>query len=98
MALYQYSIAILLAPLLAFAVIIFGTRPWDMLSRPRVQTPAGGHDAHGDTLHDHIDHGSEESDHGAHDAHGHGLDDDDDPKVPHLSTGAKVSAYVAMIV
>jgi proton-translocating NADH-quinone oxidoreductase chain L len=41
--------------------------------------------------------GSEVSDHDAHDAHGHGLDDDEDPKVPHLSTGAKASAYVAMI-
>jgi proton-translocating NADH-quinone oxidoreductase chain L len=44
-------------------------------------------------VHDH-----EESDHNAHDGHGHGLDDDEDPKVSHLSTGAKVSAYVAMII
>jgi proton-translocating NADH-quinone oxidoreductase chain L len=95
MALYQYSIAILLAPLLAFAVIIFGTRPWDLLNRPRVQLPTGGHAAHGDlAAHEHVDHGSEESDHDTHAAHG--LDDDDDPKVPHLSTAAKVSAYVAM--
>src|SRR5579859_4402916 len=100
MVLYQYSIAILLAPLLAFAVIIFGTRPWDLLSRPRVQTPTrGGHDAHDDhAVHDQHDHGSEESGHDAHDAHGHGLDDDDDPKVPYLSVGAKVSAYAALII
>src|SRR2546421_9071543 len=31
---YQYSWLILLAPLFSFAVIIFGTRVWDMLSRP----------------------------------------------------------------
>ena len=63
MALYQNAGFILLAPLLAFAVIIFGTRPWDLLSRPRVQTTSGasplattgdGHDAHGDVaVHDH---------------------------------------------
>jgi NADH-quinone oxidoreductase subunit L len=95
MALYQYSVAILLAPLLAFAVIIFGTRPWDILSRPRVQTPTGGHDAHSDMA-VHVDYGSEESDHDAHDVHG--LDDDEDPKVPYLSAGAKASAYVAMVI
>ena len=100
MALYQYSVAILLAPLFAFAVIIFGTRPWDLRSRPRVQTPTGGHDAHSvSAVHDHDEHavhGSEEGDHNAHDAHG--LDDDEDPKVPYLSAGAKASAYVAMII
>src|SRR5436305_6108559 len=35
MALYQYSWLILLSPLFAFAVIVFGTRMWDVLSRPR---------------------------------------------------------------
>jgi proton-translocating NADH-quinone oxidoreductase chain L len=103
MALYQYSVAILFAPLLAFVVIIFGTRPWDLLSRPRVQTSTGGHDAHdahGDAAtHDHEEHtahGSEGED--AHDTHGHGLDDDEDPKVPFLSAGAKASSYVAMAI
>lgn len=35
-ALYQYSWLILFAPLFSFAVIIFGTRVWDLSSRPRV--------------------------------------------------------------
>ena len=46
MALYEYSWLILLAPLFAFAVIVFGTRIWDLLSRPRVAaatTPAEVH-------------------------------------------------------
>ena len=36
MALYSYSWLILFAPLFSFAVIIFGTRVWDLLSRPHV--------------------------------------------------------------
>ncbi len=48
MELYQYSWLILLAPLFSFAVIIFGTRVWDMLSRPHtaVASASGGHDEH----------------------------------------------------
>ena len=96
MALYQYSIAILLAPLLAFVVIIFGTRPWDLLSRPRVQTSGAGHDAHGDAT----NHGHDHPVGQAHDlhAHGHGLDDEEDTKVPYLSAGARASSYVAMLI
>ena len=103
MALYQYSGLILLAPLLAFAVIILGTRPWDLLSRPRVQGgSANGHDLHR-TIHGHDEqhvHGSEDEEHNhhAHDSHGHGLDDDEDPKVPQLTAGAKASAYVALAI
>lgn len=40
MALYQYSWFILFSPLFAFAVIIFGTRVWDMLSRPTMPVSA----------------------------------------------------------
>src|SRR5437588_12126352 len=54
MALYQYSWLILLSPLFAFAVIVFGTRIWDLLSRPRSEgdvalaSVAGhGHEAEG---------------------------------------------------
>ena len=43
MALYEYSWLILLAPLFSFAVIVFGTRIWDILSRPH--TAAGQEDA-----------------------------------------------------
>jgi NADH-quinone oxidoreductase subunit L len=99
MALYQYSGFILLAPLLAFAVIIFGTRPWDLLSRPRAQSVPTGHGEHGEAgAHELDTHGSEGSSDNAHEAHDHGLDDDEDPKVPHLSAGAKASSYVAMVI
>jgi len=40
MALYQYSWLILLAPLFSFAVIVFGTRVWDILSRPGRDLPS----------------------------------------------------------
>jgi proton-translocating NADH-quinone oxidoreductase chain L len=103
MDLYQYSWTILLAPLLAFAVIIFGTRVWDLLSRPRVQTvPAHGDlhtvpDAHAVDLHSTDTHTDEA--HTEDGAHGeHGLDDDEDPKVLHLSMGARASAYVALAI
>ncbi len=41
MAFYQYSWLILFSPLFAFAVIIFGTRMWDLATRPRVAATAG---------------------------------------------------------
>jgi NADH-quinone oxidoreductase subunit L len=98
MALYQYSWLILLAPLLSFAVIIFGTRVWDLLSRPQVATATETHggDAHADTHADaHIvaANGSHGDDHDEHD-----LDDDEDPKVAHLSTGALASGYVGIAI
>jgi NADH-quinone oxidoreductase subunit L len=92
MLLYDYSPLILLAPLLAFAVIIFGTRVWDMRSRPKVALPAG----HGDHGSDHAAdaHGSSDSHAGGHSE----ADDDDEPHVPSLSAGAKASAYVAIVI
>jgi NADH-quinone oxidoreductase subunit L len=89
MAFYDYSWLILLAPLFSFAVIIFGTRVWDMLSRPRVAVAASGGHAHADT---HVE--------DAHGAHGdeHGLDDDEDPKVARLTMGARVSGYVGIVI
>jgi NADH-quinone oxidoreductase subunit L len=91
MGLYAYSWLILFAPLFSFVVIIFGTRVWDMLSRPRVSAEEGAH-GHGEA------HAVEE--HGSHgeDAGEHGLDDDEDPKVAHLTMGAKFSAYVGIAV
>ncbi len=98
--LYQYSWTILLAPLLAFAVIIFVTRVWDMLSRPRVQeVPAHGDthaDIHGSMNEHHDSHDEDASETGVHSEHTN-LDDDEDPKVPSLSPGAKASAYVALV-
>src|ERR1700693_4570086 len=96
MALYQYSWLILLAPLFSFAVIIFGTRVWDLLSRPHVATPTEAQgSAHADdpTIEAHGSHESHGDDHGE-----HGLDDDEDPKVAHLSMGALVSGYVGIAI
>ena len=93
MVFYQLSWLILLAPLFSFAVIIFGTRVWDMLSRPRVATAeAHGGDTHADA-HDVKAKGSHGDDHGE-----HGLDDDEDPKVAHLTMGALVSGYVGVAI
>lgn len=91
MTLYSYSWLILFAPLFSFAVIIFGTRVWDMLSRPRVPAAQG---AHG---HEEV-HAVEEHDSHGEDAGEHGLDDDEDPKVAHLTMGAKFSAYVGIAI
>ena len=87
MELYQYSWLILLAPLLSFAVIIFGTRVWDMLSRPHtaVAPASGGHDEHVDAHTTAVE-----------GAHGEAEDPDEDPKVPQLTMGAKASAYVGI--
>src|SRR6266550_4275386 len=88
---YQLSWLILFAPLFSFAVIIFGTRVWDMLSRPRVSAAeARSGDAHAEA-HEVEAKGSEGDEHGE-----HGLDDDEDPKVAHLTMGAMVSGYVAI--
>jgi NADH-quinone oxidoreductase subunit L len=86
MALYQYSWAILFAPLLAFVIIVFGTRMWDILSRPAAEGSSGAH-------------GGEHGEHDEHDEHGehgdHGSDDDN-PLVPQLTAGARASAYVGI--
>ncbi len=88
MDLYQLSWTILLAPLFAFAAIIFGTRVPDMLSRPRIESHTTHEEQHAVEAH-----GSEGDDHGE-----HGLDDDEDPKVAHLSIWAKASSYVAIFI
>jgi NADH-quinone oxidoreductase subunit L len=87
MALYQYSWLILFSPLFAFAVIIFGTRMWDLAERHREARASAGSDA---------GHGGHDT-HSERDEHGeHGLDDDEDPKVAHLSMGARVSGYIGI--
>ncbi len=103
MTLYQYSWLILLAPLFAFAVIVFGTRIWDLLSRPRVTAATTHEEAHAVE-----EHGADGETHAEHDSdvelieetgpHGERLilENDEDPKVPQLTTGAKVSGYVAI--
>src|SRR5439155_14573683 len=75
--LYQYSWTVLLAPLLAFAVIIFVTRVWDLLSRPRVQkVPA--HGAETDAINRVPTHGDKSQD----DPTGHSLPIGGDPIHP----------------
>lgn len=92
--LYQYSWLILFAPLLAFAVIIFGTRMLDLASRSRVETAP----AHGGHEESHDDH------HSAHDAHASEGDHhdeqeyDDNPLVPRLTFGARLSAYLGILI
>jgi NADH-quinone oxidoreductase subunit L len=88
MALYSYSWLILFAPLLSFAVIIFGTRVWDMLSRPRAQAETTHEEAH--AVEEHGSHGEDTGE--------HGQEDDDEPKVAHLTMGAKVSGYVGILI
>ena len=90
MAVYQYSWLILFAPLLSFVVIIFGTRMWDLASRPRPITANEAGHGHDDAHDSAAVHGDEDEPH----AHS----DDDDPKVPALSLGAKASAYVGLII
>ncbi|MDQ6661977.1 MAG: hypothetical protein M3Z24_13570, partial [Chloroflexota bacterium] len=118
MALYQFSWTILLAPLFSFAVIIFGTRVWDLLSRPRSAvshtdglihpTNAHGEIRGPDPMHPPI---VEEPDgtaslrsveaeekHGDDFVSEHGFEDDENPKVPRLTMGAKASAYVGIVI
>src|SRR5713226_4774737 len=94
MALYQYSWLILLSPLFAFAVIIFGTRMWDLATRQRVATAAG---------HEEIAEAEEESDiHLMHEKGPRGEDivfeDIEDPKVPRLTPGARISGYISVLI
>ena len=89
MVFYQLSWLILLAPLFSFVVIIFGTRVWDMLSRPRVAAA----EAHGSDAHDVEAKGSHGDDHGEYD-----LDDDEDPQVAYLTMGALASGYVGIAI
>jgi NADH-quinone oxidoreductase subunit L len=94
MALYQYSWLILLSPLFAFAVIIFGTRMWDLATRQRVAAAAG---------HEEIAEAEEESDvHLMHEKGPRGEDivfeDIEDPKVPRLTPGARISGYISVLI
>src|ERR1700692_1320831 len=87
MAFYQASWLILLSPLFSFAVIIFGTRMWDLATRPRVAAITTHAEEHAVEAH-----GSEGADHGE-----HGEADAEDHKVPRLTTGGRVSGYVGIL-
>ncbi len=97
MALYEYSWLILLSPLFAFAVIIFGTRMWDLATRGRIAA-AAGHEAETHAQH-------EESHSDVELIHEKGPRGEDlvfenieDPKVPHLTMGARVSGYLGVLI
>ncbi len=91
MGLYYGSWLILFSPLFSFVVIVFGTRVWDLLSRPVGATVEQREQAHEDsdihTFEKPGPHGEEET-----------LEDDENPLVPHLTMGAQVSGYVGMII
>jgi len=83
MALYSYSWLILFAPLFSFVVIIFGTRVWDMLSRPKVATAGvegahSQHEAHAETI---LAHGGPHSEAAATEGGAHGEHDLADAEV-----------------
>jgi NADH-quinone oxidoreductase subunit L len=89
MALYEYSWLILLSPLFAFAVIIFGTRMWDLATRGQIAAAAAHDESHSDVEL----------------IHEKGLLGEDlvfenieDPKVPNLTMGARVSGYLGVLI
>jgi NADH-quinone oxidoreductase subunit L len=100
MALYEYSWLILLSPLFSFAVIIFGTRMWDLATRGRVASIAAheaeayagqnGHDETGsdvELMHEKGPHGEDLV-----------FENIEDPKVPQLTMGAKLSGYLSVVI
>src|SRR5712692_9801238 len=100
MALYEYSWLILLSPLFAFAVIIFGTRMWDLATRGRVAATAA-HETGAHTEHN----GHDESHSDVELMHEKGPRGEDlvfenieDPKVPRLTMGAQVSGYLSVVI
>lgn len=95
--LYQYSWLILFAPLFAFVIIVFGTRMLDLFTRPRVEgAPAhGGHEeGHGG----HADHHDSHDSHDPADEHHDEQEYDDNPLVPSLTFGARLSAYLGILI
>src|SRR5215469_18674879 len=96
MALYDYSWLILLSPLFSFAVILFGTRMWDLATRGRIAAKA----AHETEAYAGLD-GHDESESDVELMHEKGprgedlvFEDIEDPKVPELTMGARVSGYL----
>jgi NADH-quinone oxidoreductase subunit L len=100
MALYEYSWLILLSPLFAFAVIIFGTRMWDLATRGRVASTTA-HEAEAHAGHN----GHDESHSDVELMHEKGPRGEDlvyenieDPKVPRLTPGAQISGYLSVVI
>lgn len=104
MALYENSWLILLAPLFSCVVIVFGTRVWDLRSRgPIYRAPHPAETQEDKSVIHHVateEHATEAhaaDDHSAQDE-SHNELDDEDPKVPQLTTGARVSGYVGIAI
>jgi NADH-quinone oxidoreductase subunit L len=100
MALYEYSWLILLSPLFAFAVLIFGTRMWDLATRGRLAAAAereaeahAGQNGH-DESHSDIELMHEKGPRGEDLV----FEDIEDPKVPQLTMGARVSGYLSVLI
>src|SRR5579859_4923941 len=103
MGFYQASWLILLSPLFSFVVIFFGTRMWDLATRKSVAAVAlAGHEgqAHAESEDTHA--GGEEEIHEIETRGPNGerivLESFDDPKVPRLTMGARVSGYVGILI
>jgi hypothetical protein len=100
MALYEYSWLILLSPLFSFAVIIFGTRMWDLATRGRVAASTA------DEVEAHAGHNGHDESHSdvelMHEKGPYGEDlvfeNIEDPKVPQLTPGAKISGYLSVVI
>ncbi len=97
--LYDYSWLILLSPLFAFAVIVFGTRMWDLATRRRVVAATAEREAE---AHDE-EHGEAGGDIQLMHVKGpHGEDlvfeDIEDPKVSRLTPGARASGYLSVVI
>jgi NADH-quinone oxidoreductase subunit L len=100
MALYEYSWLILLSPLFSFAVIIFGTRMWDLATRGRVAAIAAqeaeahaGHNGH-DESHSDVELMHEKGPRGEDLV----FENIEDPKVPWLTMGAQISGYLSVVI
>src|SRR5690348_528378 len=100
MGLYEYSWLTLLAPIFSFAVILFGTRMWDLATRHRIAANA----VHESEAHaEHGGHDESESDvELMHEKGPRGEDlvfeNREDPKVPELTMGAKLSGYLSVVI
>jgi NADH-quinone oxidoreductase subunit L len=94
MAFYQASWLILLSPLFSFAVIVFGTRMWDLATRGRVMATSSPQEREEAEEESGIQMMEERGPHGEEET----LEDDEDPKVPRLTTGARVSGYLGILI
>src|SRR5579859_5966803 len=103
MGFYQASWLILLSPLFSFVVIVFGTRMWDLARRNSVAAVAiAGHEGQAHTESEDTHAGGEEEIHEIEERGPNGerivLESFDDPRVPRLTTGARVSGYVGILI